>query len=124
MPLPEIYCSWGSGAFHAVLVGTGDRSEALSCLLRGYPADPVCASLADGVCFALVLDAASKVTEQEWREKAKKDLEEWNLRQNEQVEKNRANNRYAGVSMTMRVATQAAVHQYLPSWHIWVLLSP
>ncbi|XP_054245412.1 clathrin light chain B isoform X4 [Indicator indicator] len=35
----------------------------------------------------------SKVTEQEWREKAKKDLEEWNLRQNEQVEKNRANNR-------------------------------
>ncbi|XP_074772673.1 clathrin light chain B isoform X12 [Athene noctua] len=38
-------------------------------------------------------DAASKVTEQEWREKAKKDLEEWNLRQNEQMEKNRANNR-------------------------------
>ncbi|XP_050761368.1 clathrin light chain B isoform X9 [Gymnogyps californianus] len=37
-------------------------------------------------------DAASKVTEQEWREKAKKDLEEWNLRQNEQMEKNRANN--------------------------------
>ncbi|XP_054245411.1 clathrin light chain B isoform X3 [Indicator indicator] len=37
----------------------------------------------------------SKVTEQEWREKAKKDLEEWNLRQNEQVEKNRANNRIA-----------------------------
>uniref|UniRef100_A0A8C3TX24 Clathrin light chain n=1 Tax=Catharus ustulatus TaxID=91951 RepID=A0A8C3TX24_CATUS len=41
------------------------------------------------------LDAASKVTEQEWREKAKKDLEEWNLRQNEQMEKNRANNRIA-----------------------------
>ncbi|XP_050761367.1 clathrin light chain B isoform X8 [Gymnogyps californianus] len=40
-------------------------------------------------------DAASKVTEQEWREKAKKDLEEWNLRQNEQMEKNRANNRIA-----------------------------
>lgn len=43
----------------------------------------------------LVLDAASKVLEQEWREKAKKDLEEWNLRQNEQMERNRANNRYA-----------------------------
>lgn len=42
------------------------------------------------------LDAASKVTEQEWREKAKKDLEEWNVRQNEQMEKNRVNNRYCG----------------------------
>lgn len=39
------------------------------------------------------LDAASKVTEQEWREKAKKDLEEWNQRQSEQVEKNKINNR-------------------------------
>nr|KAF6446311.1 clathrin light chain B [Rousettus aegyptiacus] len=41
------------------------------------------------------LDAASKVTEQEWREKAKKDLEEWNQRQSEQVEKNKINNRIA-----------------------------
>lgn len=39
------------------------------------------------------LDAASKITEQEWREKAKKDLEEWNQRQSEQVEKNKINNR-------------------------------
>ncbi|XP_059554229.1 clathrin light chain B isoform X2 [Myotis daubentonii] len=39
------------------------------------------------------LDAASKVTEQEWREKAKRDLEEWNQRQSEQVEKNKINNR-------------------------------
>ncbi|XP_036043825.1 clathrin light chain B isoform X2 [Onychomys torridus] len=39
------------------------------------------------------LDAASKVTEQEWREKAKKDLEEWKQRQSEQVEKNKINNR-------------------------------
>ncbi|XP_038626920.1 clathrin light chain B isoform X2 [Tachyglossus aculeatus] len=39
------------------------------------------------------LDAASKVTEQEWREKAQKDLEEWNVRQNEQMEKNKVNNR-------------------------------
>ncbi|XP_068835973.1 clathrin light chain B isoform X4 [Capricornis sumatraensis] len=38
-------------------------------------------------------DAASKVMEQEWREKAKKDLEEWNQRQSEQVEKNKINNR-------------------------------
>lgn len=66
-------------------------------------------SLANGVCLALALDAASKVTEQEWREKAKKDLEEWNLRQNEQMEKNRANNRYVGVSMAMRAAMGAAV---------------
>ncbi|XP_055969111.1 clathrin light chain B isoform X2 [Sorex fumeus] len=39
------------------------------------------------------LDAASKVTEQEWREKAKKDLEEWSQRQSEQVEKNKISNR-------------------------------
>lgn len=52
---------------------------------------PAC--LPDGSCRTPALDAASKVTEQEWREKAKKDLEEWNLRQNEQMEKNRANNR-------------------------------
>ncbi|XP_043844021.1 clathrin light chain B isoform X2 [Dromiciops gliroides] len=39
------------------------------------------------------LDAASKVTEQEWREKAKRDLEEWNVRQNEQMEKNKVSNR-------------------------------
>uniref|UniRef100_A0A8C5S486 Clathrin light chain n=1 Tax=Laticauda laticaudata TaxID=8630 RepID=A0A8C5S486_LATLA len=39
------------------------------------------------------INAASKVLEQEWREKAKKDLEEWNIRQNEQMERNQANNR-------------------------------
>ncbi|KAM4678611.1 clathrin light chain B isoform 1-T1 [Discoglossus pictus] len=39
------------------------------------------------------LDAASKVTEQEWREKAKKDLEEWYQRQSEQIEKNKVSNR-------------------------------
>lgn len=94
--LPKICCPWGSGAFQTVLDRPGGLQ--LSCLLRGCPADPVGASLADGVCLALALDAASKVTEQEWREKAKKDLEEWNLRQNEQMEKNRANNRYVGVA--------------------------
>ncbi|XP_018425220.1 PREDICTED: clathrin light chain B isoform X1 [Nanorana parkeri] len=41
------------------------------------------------------LDAASKVTEQEWREKAKKDLEEWYQRQSEQIEKNKVTNRIA-----------------------------
>ncbi|XP_056430676.1 clathrin light chain B isoform X2 [Hyla sarda] len=39
------------------------------------------------------LDAAAKVTEQEWREKAKKDLEEWYQRQSEQTEKNKVTNR-------------------------------
>lgn len=39
------------------------------------------------------LDAAAKVTEQEWREKAKKDLEEWYQRQSEQIEKNKITNR-------------------------------
>lgn len=38
--------------------------------------------------------------EQEWREKAKKDLEEWNLRQTEQMERNRVNNRYMGEEKT------------------------
>lgn len=125
-PLPKICCPWGSDAFQTVLVETGDRPGGLqlSCLPRGCPADPVGASLADGVCLALALDAASKVTEQEWREKAKKDLEEWNLRQNEQMEKNRANNRYIRVSVAMRAAMGAAVQPHLPSWDVWGPLSP
>lgn len=104
MLLPKICYPWGSGAFWPVLVGTGDRSGGLqlSCLPRGCPAHPAGATVADGLCLTRALDAASKVTEQEWREKAKKDLEEWNLRQNEQMEKNRANNRYVGVSRAKR----------------------
>lgn len=126
VPLPKICCPWGSDAFQTVLVGTGDRPGGLqlSCLPRGCPADPGGASLADGVCLALALDAASKVTEQEWREKAKKDLEEWNLRQNEQMEKNRANNRYVGISMAMRAVMGAAVQPDLPSWDVWGPPSP
>lgn len=57
-----------------------------SCALRIYWKDATHSSIG-------VADAASKVTEQEWREKAKKDLEEWNQRQSEQVEKNKINNR-------------------------------
>uniref|UniRef100_A0A674IQN6 Clathrin light chain n=1 Tax=Terrapene triunguis TaxID=2587831 RepID=A0A674IQN6_9SAUR len=60
--------------------------------LRGGP--PLQQSLLT-VCPACAPDAASKVMEQEWREKAKKDLEEWNVRQSEQMEKNRVNNRIA-----------------------------
>ncbi|XP_069100675.1 clathrin light chain B isoform X1 [Pleurodeles waltl] len=41
------------------------------------------------------LDASSKLAEQEWREKAKKDLDEWYVRQNEQMEKTKVNNRIA-----------------------------
>ncbi|XP_072252088.1 clathrin light chain B isoform X2 [Leuresthes tenuis] len=41
------------------------------------------------------LDSASKATEAEWREKAKKELEDWHVHQNEQMEKNKANNRIA-----------------------------
>lgn len=116
-PLPKICCPWGSDTFQTVLwwgLGTGPR---------GCSADPVGASVADGLCLTLALDAASKVTEQEWREKAKKDLEEWNLRQNEQMEKNRANNRYVGVSMAARSVTGAAVQPDLPSWDVWRPLS-
>ncbi|XP_041846271.1 clathrin light chain B isoform X2 [Melanotaenia boesemani] len=41
------------------------------------------------------LDSASKAAEVEWREKAKKELEDWHVHQNEQMEKNKANNRIA-----------------------------
>ncbi|XP_034398667.1 clathrin light chain B isoform X3 [Cyclopterus lumpus] len=40
-----------------------------------------------------VLDLASKAAEAEWREKAKKELEDWHVHQNEQMEKNKVNNR-------------------------------
>ncbi|XP_017561732.1 clathrin light chain B isoform X4 [Pygocentrus nattereri] len=39
------------------------------------------------------LDSASKAAEAEWKEKAKKELEDWHLHQQEQMEKNKANNR-------------------------------
>ncbi|XP_035265220.1 clathrin light chain B isoform X2 [Anguilla anguilla] len=39
------------------------------------------------------LDTASKAEEAEWRERAKKELEDWHLHQSEQMEKNKANNR-------------------------------
>ncbi|XP_075897724.1 clathrin light chain B isoform X3 [Nelusetta ayraudi] len=39
------------------------------------------------------LDSASKAAEAEWKEKAKKELEEWHVHQSEQMEKNKANNR-------------------------------
>lgn len=38
-------------------------------------------------------DSASKAAEAEWREKAKKELEDWHVHQSEQMEKNKANNR-------------------------------
>ncbi|AWP12300.1 putative clathrin light chain B isoform 2 [Scophthalmus maximus] len=41
------------------------------------------------------LDSASKAAEEEWREKAKKELEDWHVHQTEQMEKNKANNRVA-----------------------------
>ncbi|XP_030252505.1 clathrin light chain B isoform X1 [Sparus aurata] len=39
------------------------------------------------------LDSASEAAEAEWREKAKKELEDWHVHQSEQMEKNKANNR-------------------------------
>ncbi|XP_067899570.1 clathrin light chain B-like isoform X2 [Heterodontus francisci] len=41
------------------------------------------------------LDAASQKAEIEWKEKARKELEEWYVRQNEQLEKIKKNNRAA-----------------------------
>uniref|UniRef100_A0A8C6TF32 Clathrin light chain n=1 Tax=Neogobius melanostomus TaxID=47308 RepID=A0A8C6TF32_9GOBI len=43
------------------------------------------------------LDSASKTAEEEWRAKAKKELEDWHVHQNEQMEKNKVNNS-SGVS--------------------------
>ncbi|XP_055744042.1 clathrin light chain B isoform X2 [Salvelinus fontinalis] len=39
------------------------------------------------------LDSASKAAEAEWKEKAKKELEDWHVHQIEQMEKNKSNNR-------------------------------
>ncbi|XP_040029832.1 clathrin light chain B isoform X3 [Gasterosteus aculeatus] len=39
------------------------------------------------------LDLASKAAEAEWRDKAKKELEDWHVHQSEQMEKNKVNNR-------------------------------
>ncbi|TRY54655.1 hypothetical protein DNTS_031196 [Danionella cerebrum] len=39
------------------------------------------------------LESAAKAAEDVWREKAKKELEEWHIHQGEQMEKNKANNR-------------------------------
>ncbi|XP_062416780.1 clathrin light chain B isoform X2 [Pungitius pungitius] len=39
------------------------------------------------------LDLASKAAEEEWRDKAKKELEDWHVHQSEQMEKNKVNNR-------------------------------
>ncbi|XP_051716852.1 clathrin light chain B isoform X2 [Ctenopharyngodon idella] len=39
------------------------------------------------------LDSASKAAEAVWRDKARKELEDWHVHQNEQMEKNKANNR-------------------------------
>ncbi|XP_064872776.1 clathrin light chain B-like [Oncorhynchus nerka] len=39
------------------------------------------------------LDSASKATEAEWKEKAKKELEDWHVHQIEQMEKKKSNNR-------------------------------
>ncbi|XP_018603123.1 clathrin light chain B isoform X2 [Scleropages formosus] len=39
------------------------------------------------------LDSASRAAEEEWKEKARKELEDWHMHQAEQMEKNRANNR-------------------------------
>ncbi|XP_044136547.1 clathrin light chain B [Bufo gargarizans] len=49
------------------------------------------------------LDAAAKVTEQEWREKAKKDLEEWYQRQSEQIEKNKVTNRASDEALVSEI---------------------
>ncbi|XP_067313260.1 clathrin light chain B isoform X2 [Pseudorasbora parva] len=39
------------------------------------------------------LDSASKAAEAVWRDKARKELEDWHVHQNEQMEKNKANNK-------------------------------
>ncbi|XP_038849315.1 clathrin light chain B isoform X3 [Salvelinus namaycush] len=39
------------------------------------------------------LHSASKAAEAEWKEKAKKELEDWHVHQKEQMEKNKANNK-------------------------------
>eukprot|EP00069_Balaena_mysticetus_P013795 bmy_08400T0 len=98
---------WGSlrlyGALPHLNVGSAEDGPRAACRGRGEKQQPE-AQLAVPhippgkplfIHLLGVADAASKVMEQEWREKAKKDLEEWNQRQSEQVEKNKINNRIA-----------------------------
>uniref|UniRef100_A0A3B3QKB5 Clathrin light chain n=1 Tax=Paramormyrops kingsleyae TaxID=1676925 RepID=A0A3B3QKB5_9TELE len=46
------------------------------------------------------LDSASKAAEAEWKERAKKELEDWHVHQSEQMEKNKVNNRYSVIPRT------------------------
>uniref|UniRef100_W5N1X4 Clathrin light chain n=1 Tax=Lepisosteus oculatus TaxID=7918 RepID=W5N1X4_LEPOC len=56
------------------------------------------------------LDSASRAAETEWKEKAKKELEDWHVRQNEQMEKNKANNSRLSPSVA-RIADKAFYEQ-------------
>ncbi|XP_010022848.1 PREDICTED: clathrin light chain B-like, partial [Nestor notabilis] len=92
-------------AFQTIIAGMGDKAGELqlSCLLGA-------AQQNQWVTIWLMGSVREKAKKdlEEWnllepnpagmelcQAKAKKDLEEWNLRQNEQMEKNRANNRIA-----------------------------
>lgn len=64
----------------------------LACLLIVYYFKSVCWLWTFSVLWCA--DAASKAAEAVWREKARKELEDWHVHQSEQMEKNKANNRY------------------------------
>lgn len=53
---------------------------------------------------------ASKAKEEEWREKAKKELEDWHVHQSEQMEKNKANNRLAAARQHSLWLVLASTH--------------
>uniref|UniRef100_A0AAQ4Q500 Clathrin light chain n=1 Tax=Gasterosteus aculeatus aculeatus TaxID=481459 RepID=A0AAQ4Q500_GASAC len=55
------------------------------------------------------LDLASKAAEAEWRDKAKKELEDWHVHQSEQMEKNKVNNRLC--PSLLRIADKAFYKQ-------------
>ena len=65
--------------------------------------------------FPSLKDANSRKQEAEWKEKAIKELDEWYTRQDEQLQKTKANNRsVCAASCTVRSVSKAVVGFQLP----------
>ena len=59
--------------------------------------------------FSFLKDANSRKQEAEWKEKAIKELDEWYARQDEQLQKTKANNRSVGRRCVL--CSQVRLHQ-------------
>ncbi|KAF6123690.1 clathrin light chain A [Phyllostomus discolor] len=74
------------------------------------------------------LDANSRKQEAEWKEKAVKELEEWYARQDEQLQKTKANNRCPHLKPSEHICARhraglwADDRRQTLSWHLWSVL--